>query len=104
MSPSSRPCATWAIASWRRRPRSGASPNSNLNAADIPVVTTPLLGRRICVIGTSGTGKSYVAQRLARLLGLRYISCDELIWAPNWQPVPRDEQYVAFEAATREDG
>jgi adenylate kinase family enzyme len=62
------------------------------------------LGTRICVIGTSGSGKTYVAEALAAKLGLRYVSNDELIWAANWQEVPRDQRYVAFEAATRDGG
>ncbi len=64
----------------------------------------PHLGRCICVVGTSGSGKSYVAEALARLLDLRYVCNDALIWGPNWQPVARDDRLVAFEAATREPG
>ncbi len=57
-------------------------------------------GQRICVVGTSGSGKTYVARVVAGRLGLRYISSDALIWRANWEAVPRAEQYVAFEAAT----
>jgi adenylate kinase family enzyme len=64
----------------------------------------PNPGSRICVIGTSGTGKTYVAEALANILGLRYVSNDALIWRANWQEVPREERFVAFEAATREGG
>ncbi|TAK75490.1 MAG: hypothetical protein EPO16_08875 [Dehalococcoidia bacterium] len=64
----------------------------------------PAPGGRICVVGTSGSGKTYVARALAGRLGLRYISCDALIWRANWEVVPRDEQYIAFEAATRDGG
>jgi len=60
------------------------------------------IGRRICVVGTSGSGKTYVAEALARLLGLRYISCDSLIWRAHSMQVPRDEQLEAFDAATRD--
>lgn len=64
----------------------------------------PTLGQRICVVGTSGSGKTFVARALAGRLGLRYVSCDALIWRADWEAVPRDEQYVAFEAATRDGG
>jgi adenylate kinase family enzyme len=68
------------------------------------MLNIPVPGTCICVIGTSGSGKTYVAEELAATLGLRYVSNDALIWAADWQEVPRDERYVAFEAATREDG
>lgn len=50
------------------------------------------LGQRICVVGTSGTGKTYVARAIAERLGLRYIETDALIWRADWEQVPRDEQ------------
>lgn len=62
------------------------------------------LGQRICVVGTSGAGKSYVARAVAGRLGLRYIESDALIWRANWEQVPRGEQYLAFDAATRDGG
>ena len=64
----------------------------------------PLPGRRICVVGTSGSGKTFVARKLADQLGLRYVSNDALIWAADWQPVPREQQLEAFDRATRGDG
>ena len=62
----------------------------------------PAPGRRICVAGTSGAGKTYVARALAARLGLRYVCCDELIWRAHWEPVPRDQQYAAFDLATHD--
>ncbi len=62
------------------------------------------VGRRICVVGTSGSGKTYVARAIAARLGLRHIESDALIWRANWEMVPRDEQYERFDQATREDG
>jgi len=57
-------------------------------------------GQRICVVGTSGSGKSYVAQALAERLGLPYVENDALIWRPGWEPVPDEERLPAFEEAT----
>ena len=61
-------------------------------------------GKCICIVGTSGSGKSYVAEALAKLLDLRYVNADALSWAPNWQEVPRDQRVIAFDEATQEPG
>ncbi len=61
-------------------------------------------GQRICVAGTSGSGKTFVARALAGRLGLRSVSSDALIWRADWEAAPRDEQYLAFDEATREGG
>ncbi|HWC29787.1 MAG TPA: adenylate kinase [Dehalococcoidia bacterium] len=59
-------------------------------------------GRRICVVGTSGSGKTYVAQALAkRLSSITYISNDAIIRRPNWVPTPDDARLAASDAATR---
>lgn len=60
-------------------------------------------GQRIVVVGDSGSGKTYVAQRLAKALQLEYICNDALIWRPNWVEVPRDERVPCFDEATRGD-
>ena len=59
---------------------------------------------RIAVIGTSGSGKTFVAEALARILGLRYVCNDAIIWRSNWQPTPRDEVFAEIDAATRAGG
>jgi adenylate kinase family enzyme len=64
-------------------------------------VNRPAPGRRICVIGTSGAGKTYVAEALAAKLGIPYVCNDAIIWHPNWVPTPPDERAVEMEAATR---
>ena len=47
---------------------------------------------RILVIGCPGSGKSTLAKRLARALGLDYISMDrDFYWLPGWRKRPRDE-------------
>lgn len=61
-------------------------------------------GRRIAVVGTSGSGKSHVARTLARRLGLTYVCNDTLIWRPHWTPTPRHERPALFDAALPADG
>ncbi len=39
---------------------------------------------RIVVVGTTGSGKTTVARRLAQLLGVPHIELDALNWQPNW--------------------
>ena len=58
------------------------------------------VGRRICVIGTSGSGKTHVARELAGRLHIPYISNDAIIWRANWQETPADERIASFDAAT----
>ncbi|MER6939714.1 shikimate kinase [Nocardioides sp. NPDC127514] len=39
---------------------------------------------RVSVVGSSGSGKSTVARRLAETLGVRYVELDALHWRPGW--------------------
>ena len=41
-------------------------------------------GLRIVIIGISGSGKTTMAQHLARLYGVPHIELDALHWQPNW--------------------
>lgn len=59
----------------------------------------PQPGRRIAVVGNSGSGKTYVAQALAERLGVPYICNDAIIHRANWRPPPRDERLREFQAA-----
>ncbi len=45
-------------------------------------------GRRVVVVGSTGSGKTTFARRLAARLGLPHIELDALHWDPNWTPVP----------------
>jgi adenylate kinase family enzyme len=44
--------------------------------------------RRVVVFGTTGSGKSWLAERLAARHGLRLIELDALYWGKDWQPAP----------------
>jgi adenylate kinase family enzyme len=58
-------------------------------------------GHRIIVVGTSGSGKTYVAKRLAEVLGLTYICSDAIIWRANWIQTELAEQVEEYDQATR---
>lgn len=45
-------------------------------------------GRRIAVVGTTGSGKTTTAEEIARRLGLPHIEIDALHWGPDWTPAP----------------
>jgi adenylate kinase family enzyme len=47
--------------------------------------------RRIAVVGPPGSGKSFVAGRLAQATGLPLVHMDRLAYRPGWQETPRDE-------------
>ena len=36
------------------------------------------------VVGTSGSGKSIAAKEIAKLLSLKHVEIDDLLWLPNW--------------------
>jgi adenylate kinase family enzyme len=46
--------------------------------------------QRVVVFGTTGSGKSRLAERLAARTGLRVIEHDALFWGRNWQGAPLD--------------
>lgn len=46
--------------------------------------------RRVVVFGTTGSGKSWLAEKLAARHGLRVIELDKLYWGRDWQPAPLD--------------
>jgi hypothetical protein len=43
---------------------------------------------RINVVGTSCSGKTTLARRIAARLSLPHTELDALFWGPGWQPVP----------------
>lgn len=47
---------------------------------------------RVVVIGTSGAGKTTMASRIARRLGLPHIELDAVNWQPGWRDLDRHDQ------------
>lgn len=60
-------------------------------------------GRRIAVVGGSGSGKTYVAQQLAERLGIPFVSNDHIIWRPNWTETPHADRPRLFAEALAGD-
>ena len=46
------------------------------------------LYQRIVIIGSTSSGKSTLAQQLAKRFNLNFIDLDALHWEPNWQEAP----------------
>src|SRR6185312_14348720 len=47
--------------------------------------------RRIAVLGPSGSGKSFLATRLAEITGLPVVHLDRLAYQPGWRETDADE-------------
>ncbi|MBM0740061.1 AAA family ATPase [Phormidium sp. CLA17] len=45
-------------------------------------------GKRISVVGTTGSGKTTLAQQVAQHFQIPYIELDALYWEPNWTAPP----------------
>ena len=57
--------------------------------------------QRICVVGTTGSGKSRLACELARRKHLPLVELDSLYWTPNWTGCSDDEMRQRATEATR---
>ena len=58
---------------------------------------------RINVLGTSGSGKTSVARRIAKKLNIPYVELDELFWKPNWTESTDEEFFPKLEEALSAD-
>lgn len=47
---------------------------------------------RILVYGVTGSGKTWLAERISAATGIPWHAVDDLTWEPGWVPVPEDEQ------------
>lgn len=59
---------------------------------------TPRPGRRFAVVGTTGSGKTTLARRIAEVLCIPHVELDALHWGPEWTEVPLE----AFRRRTAE--
>ncbi len=59
------------------------------------------LGPRICILGPSNSGKSTLAQAIARKHGCACVYLDQLHHSPStaWLPRPRQEFFALHDAA-----
>ena len=48
------------------------------------------MGRRISVVGSTGSGKTTFGRELARRLGIPFVELDALAWGPKWTLVPEE--------------
>lgn len=60
--------------------------------------------RRVVVFGTTGSGKSWLAERLAARHGLRLVELDALFWGKDWQPAPLELFRHRVECEIRDGG
>jgi adenylate kinase family enzyme len=56
--------------------------------------------QRIAIVGTSCSGKTTFAVRLARCLGIPHVELDALHWGPNWTESPAEEFRSRVDRAT----
>ena len=68
------------------------------------IVGQARVGRRISVIGTSGSGKTTMARQLAHLLHVPHVELDALHWEPNWTEAPDSVMRARVENALSGDG
>jgi adenylate kinase family enzyme len=60
--------------------------------------------RRVIVIGTSGSGKTWMARALAARLGVPHVELDALYWEPDWAEAPPERLRERVLAATAAEG
>jgi adenylate kinase family enzyme len=53
-------------------------------------LSKPEIGQRIVVVGTTGSGKTTLARRIATLRQVPHIELDALHWQANWTEAPLD--------------
>lgn len=51
----------------------------------------PDVGRRVWIVGNSGTGKTHLARRVSAWLGLPHLELDALNHRPGWNEAPVEE-------------
>ena len=61
----------------------------------------PFPYKKLNVVGTTSSGKSTLAERLANKLKLDFIELDALHWEPNWTEAPLEVFRARVETATQ---
>ena len=59
--------------------------------------------RRVVVVGSSCSGKTTLAKRIADDLGIQHIELDAIHWMPNWVERPPEELRKLTAAAVAQD-
>ena len=59
--------------------------------------------KRVVVVGVTSSGKSTLAEKLAKRFGLNYIELDALNWESNWQTAPLEVFRARVEKATQSE-
>lgn len=78
--------------------------DANLQTGQRPVNKTPsLLGCRIVVVGTCGSGKTTLAEELAEQLDIPHVELDALHWEPGWEEAPTEVLRMRVDDALRGD-
>jgi adenylate kinase family enzyme len=57
--------------------------------------------QRVIIVGVTSSGKSTLAEKLAKRLDLKYIELDALHWEPNWQGAPLEVFRSRVQEATQ---
>ena len=80
----------------RADPRDQSGRKNPRRDAEALIASPPV--ERVTIVGCGGSGKSYVARELGRLLDLPVIHMDAVYFDDQWNPLPMER----FEAAQRE--
>jgi adenylate kinase family enzyme len=59
--------------------------------------------KRVSVVGNSGSGKSSLAQRIARVLDVPYVELDAIHHLPDWEPIDPEAFRSRIEEITSTD-
>lgn len=59
--------------------------------------------KRVSVVGNAGSGKSRLAERIARTLGVPYVELDAIHHLPGWEPIDPDEFLARLTAVSATD-
>jgi adenylate kinase family enzyme len=59
--------------------------------------------RRVVVVGTSCSGKTTLAERVARVLDAQHVELDAIHWGPDWQEPPLETFRERVREATAAD-